>query len=68
MKMNNFSIYNMYLTICKNLSVPPSTVACPPSKKFLVTALTGDIIDWRYFAWRYFAGGDISSVHAYGND
>ena len=31
--MNNFSIYNMYLTICKNLSVPPSTVACPPSKK-----------------------------------
>ena len=39
MKMNNFSIYNMYLIICKNLSVPPSTVACPPSKKFLVTAL-----------------------------
>ena len=23
---------------------------------------TGDIIDWRYFAWRYIAG-DISSVH-----
>ena len=40
MKMNNFSIYNMYLTICKNLSVPPSTVACPPpSKKFLAPAL-----------------------------
>ena len=51
MKMNNFSIYKMYLTICKNLSVPPpSTVACPPSKKFLVTALAQHevrITEWK---------------------
>ena len=28
----------------------------------LAILLHDDIIDWRYIAWRYFAG-DISSVH-----
>ena len=42
----------------------PSTAILLTGDILLAILFTGDIIDWRYFAWRYFAG-DISSVNRF---